>query len=72
LHEDIPREIAQRREELEQVSAEIPKLAARVAEMQARVDKLEAEEKTTGTDGSKSEAAADLQIQIDGPDWGSA
>ena len=45
LHEDIPREIAQRREELEQVSAEIPKLAARVAEMQARVDKLEAEEK---------------------------
>jgi predicted nucleic acid-binding Zn-ribbon protein len=45
LHQDLPKDIAKKREELEQVSAEIPKLEARVAEMQARVDKLEAEEK---------------------------
>lgn len=45
LHEDLPKDIAEKREELEQVSAEIPKLENRVAEMQARVDKLENEEK---------------------------
>ena len=45
LHEDLPKDIAKKRQELEQVSSQIPALTARVEEMQGRVDKLANEEK---------------------------
>ena len=42
---DLPKDIAKKRQELEQVSSQIPALTARVEEMQGRVDKLANEEK---------------------------
>mgnify|MGYP000185686073 CR=1 FL=1 len=45
LHEDLPKEIAEKQEKLNDLLIQIPKLTARAEEMQARVDKLEEEEK---------------------------
>jgi predicted nucleic acid-binding Zn-ribbon protein len=45
LHEDLPKEIAAKQAELNNLLTQIPELTARVEEMQARVDKLEDEEK---------------------------
>lgn len=45
LHEDLPKDIAEKRAELDAITSQIPALTARVEEMQGRVDKLENEEK---------------------------
>ena len=53
LHEDLPKDIAKKRQELEQVSSQIPALTARVEEMQGRVEKLANEEKQRELTGAK-------------------